>query len=157
MARLREKPVLATSHGKTLVMQWKGLFPRKLRSNSLYSYVGDLCRIVHAKLVNFDHLFGNEFGHRISAINQAKRTQGKFERTVQQFNFFRIVLAAPQQAIDWHSSVPIHPKETPGRLDFYPARNKEKSCDGGVHLLDVLTNEHRKLKALGLAVAGRWE
>ena len=74
MARPHERPLLVTNRAKTLVVQWKGLFPRKLRSNSLHSYVGDFFRIVHAKLVNLDHLFGNEFGYRIIAINKAKRT-----------------------------------------------------------------------------------
>jgi hypothetical protein len=89
------------------------LVPVELGSDSPYSYVGDLCRIVHAKLVNFNHLFGNEFGHRIIAINQTKRTQGKLERPVQQLEFIRVEPAAPQQAIDWHCPVPIRPKETP--------------------------------------------
>jgi hypothetical protein len=101
--------------------------PVELGSNPPYSYVGDLCRIVHAKLANFNHLFGNEFGHRIIAINQAKRAQGEIERPVQQLDLIRVELAAPHQAVDWHSQSPSAPKETPGRLDSYPVRNREKN------------------------------
>jgi hypothetical protein len=99
------------------------LVPVELGSDSPYSYVGDLCRIVHAKLVNFNHLFGNEFGHRIIAIDQAKRTQGKLERSVQQLEFIRVEPAAPQQAIDWHCPVPIRPKKH-RQIGFFPVRNQ---------------------------------
>jgi hypothetical protein len=125
LAWLPESPVATTSRVKAVVVKWKNLFPWKLCSNSPHSYVGDLCRIVHAKLVNLNHLFGNEFGHRIIAINQAKRTQGKIERPVQQLDFIRVKLAAPQQPIDWHSPTPSARKNHP-RLDFYPVRNKKK-------------------------------